>query len=96
MASNALTLGRAPPWSFHGGNFLSSASQGHGIVVPTKETGWLTTRTLARLVDPGNLNSGHLQDIYATRDDDFAAPSRAAKENPRDMPEVAMLDDDAY
>jgi len=34
--------------------------------------------------------------LFAGAAKSSSAPSRAAKENPRDMPEVAMLDDDAY
>ena len=43
--------------------------------MPTKETAWLTVKSLAKLLDPASLNSGRLQDIYAARDEDFAAPA---------------------
>jgi essential nuclear protein 1 len=45
----------------------------------------------------GARRSGHSASaLFAGAAKSSSAPSRAAEENPRDMPEVAMLDDDAY
>ena len=38
------------------------------MVLPVRETAFLTAHTVSELLDPANLNSGRLQEIYAARE----------------------------
>ncbi|CAE8706933.1 unnamed protein product, partial [Polarella glacialis] len=49
--------------------------KGYPVQVPSLEDAWLSRGTVAELLDPANLNSGQLQDIYQQREDDFEEPT---------------------